>query len=269
MASTARDDTWQHGHPYERYVGRWSRRVAPEFLAWLALPPGLRWVDVGCGTGALSEAIADTCTPAAVTGVEPSEGFLRLAHERLDGRATLAQASAAQLPLDDASVDAAVSALVLNFVPDPLAALGEMVRVTTAHGTVAAYVWDYAEGMQLMRHFWDAATALDPQALPLDEGRRFPLCRQEALADLFVRAGLLEIEVSPLDIATLFTSFDDYWQPFLGGQGPAPTYVAGLSDDAREHLREALQARLPPQADGSIELMARAWGVRGVVPARL
>ncbi|HEX3140641.1 MAG TPA: methyltransferase domain-containing protein, partial [Rhizobacter sp.] len=178
MASTARDDTWQQGNPYERYVGRWSRRVAPEFLAWLAQPPGLRWLDVGCGTGALSAAILDTCTPASVTGVDPSEGFLRLARERLGGRATLLQASAAQLPLDDASVDVGVSALVLNFVPDPLAALGEMLRVIIDRGSVAAYVWDYAQGMQLMRHFWDAAVALDPQALPLDEARRFPLCGQ-------------------------------------------------------------------------------------------
>ncbi len=260
-------DTWERGSPYERYVGRWSRRLAPEFLAWLGILEGARWVDVGCGTGALSAAILDRCSPASVTGVEPSEGFLKTARENLAGRAALQQGSATEIPLSDASADAVVSGLVLNFVPDVNAALREMARVTVKGGAIAAYVWDYAGKMELMRHFWDAAAALDPAAAKLDEGARFPLCRPEALSERFSGAGLKDVRVHPIDIPTPFASFDDYWEPFLGGQGPAPAYAMALDEPARLRLRDDIAKRLPTKADGSISLVARAWAVRGTVAA--
>jgi SAM-dependent methyltransferase len=259
-------DTWERGSPYEQYVGRWSRRVAPLFLSWLGVPAGRRWLDVGCGTGALCAAILDHCSPASVAGVEPSEGFLKSAKENLAGRAALHQGSATAIPLGDGSVDATVCGLVLNFVPDPLAGLAEMARVTRKGGTIAAYVWDYAGKMELMRYFWDAAVELDASAAKLDEGPRFPLCRPEALAKLFADAGLEHVEVQPIDIPTRFTSFDDYWQPFLGGQGPAPAYALSLDEGARARLRERLRERLPAAADGSISLIARAWAARATVP---
>ena len=261
-------DTWERGSPYEQYVGRWSRQVAPRFLAWLDIPAGRRWLDVGCGTGALSAAIVDRCLPAAIDGVEPSEGFLGTAKENLGERAELHQGSATAIPLADASVDVVVSGLVLNFVPDQPAALREMARVTRAGGTIAAYVWDYAGEMQLMRHFWDAAVELAPDAAKLDEGARFPLCHPDALARLFAGAGLQDVEVVPIDIPTPFASFDDYWQPFLGGQGPAPAYAMSLDESTRARLRDQLQARLPTRADGSILLLARAWATRGRVASR-
>lgn len=254
-------DRWEQGDPYERYVGRWSRRVAPAFLDWLAQPPGLRWLDVGCGTGALAATILDRCAPAQVSGVEPSDGFRRKASEVLGTRATLLAGHGASLPLENHCVDVTVSGLVLNFIPDLEAALGEMRRATAAGGTIAAYVWDYQEGMQLMRYFWDAALELDPSAG--DEGRRFPLCRPEALEAAFTRAGLQSVRTAPLVIDTPFASFDDYWAPFLGGQGTAPTYVMAMSEDARARLRENLRARIPQRPDGSIALTARAWAVRG------
>jgi SAM-dependent methyltransferase len=259
-------DTWERGDPYERYVGRWSRRVAPRFLAWLAVPPGRRWLDVGCGTGALCGAICEHGAPAAVAGAEPSEGFLKTARERLGERADLRQGSAASLPFNDGAFDVVVSGLVLNFVPDARAALAEMARVTRPGGTIAAYVWDYAGRMELMRAFWDAAAALDRAAAPLDEGLRFPLCRPEPLAQLLSAAGLRQVDTVALDVPTRFEGFDDYWQPFLGGQGPAPAYVASLDEAARERLRERLRQQLPAQPDGSIALIARAWAVRGVRP---
>jgi SAM-dependent methyltransferase len=258
-------DTWERGNPYEQYVGRWSRQVAPAFLAWLRMPPGLRWLDVGCGTGALCAAIMDRCAPSSVTGVEPSEGFLKTARENLAGRATLHQGNAGAIPLEDAAVDAVVSGLVLNFVPDPRAALAEMARVTRSGGTIGAYVWDYAGKMELMRHFWDAAVALDPGAARLDEGIRFPSCSPQALAALFADAGLDDIEVHAIDIPTPFASFDDYWRPFLGGQGPAPAYAMSLDEDARVRLRDRIRTSLPAQADGSFALTARAWAVRANV----
>jgi len=254
-------DTWERGSSYEQYVGRWSRRVAPLFLSWLEIPAGRKWLDVGCGTGALCAAIVDRCKPFSVVGVEPSEGFLKTAHENLAGRAVVHRGSAAAIPLGDASVDVVVSGLVLNFVPDQRAALDEMARVTGTGGIIAAYVWDYAGKMELIRCFWDAAVELDPNAEEMDEGLRFSLCHPEALEELFAGADLKGIKVVPIDIPTNFESFDDYWQPFLGGQGPAPAYTASLGESERANLRDHVRERLPIKADGSIPLNARAWAV--------
>jgi SAM-dependent methyltransferase len=265
VAETATLDSWERGNPYEQYVGRWSRQVAPRFLSWLDLPAGRRWLDVGCGTGALSAAIVAHCAPSAVTGIDPSTGFLETARSRLADAVTFLPGNAAGIPLDDQAADAVVSGLVLNFVPDPRAALAEMQRVAVEGGTIGAYVWDYAGRMQLMRYFWDAAAALDPRAAALDEGVRFPLCGPDALAELFAAAALRQVSVAPVDIPTDFTSFEDYWEPFEGGQGPAPAYAMSLAPDARSNLRERLRERVPAQPDGSIRLTARAWMVRGIV----
>lgn len=256
-------DTWQGGDPYERYMGRWSRRVAPAFLAWLDLPPGRRWLDVGCGTGALGAAILQQCAPAQVTGVEPSAGFLQKARASMGERMQLHQGKAEAIPLPDGAADAVVSGLVLNFVPDAPAALREMARVAAPQGTVAAYVWDYAQGMDLMRHFWEAAAAVEPAAAQLDQGLRYPVCHPDALRALFAGAGLQRVEVTAIEIPTVFEDFDAYWEPFLGGAGTAPAYAVSLAPDARERLRQALRARVPIDADGAIRLQARAWAVRG------
>jgi SAM-dependent methyltransferase len=258
-------EPWERGDPYEQYVGRWSRRVAPRFLSWLGMPARRKWLDVGCGTGALAAAILEHCAPAAVAGVAPSRGFLGTAEAHLAGRAMLYQGSATAIPLGDASVDVVVSGLVLNFVPDQRAALAEMARVTGSGGTVGAYVWDYAGKMDLMRYFWDVAVELDADARRLDEGMRFPVCQPDALVSLFASAGLNEVEVTAIDIATPFASFEDYWQPFLGGQGPAPAYAVSLDAPARTRLRDRLRRRLPIRGDGSIALAARAWATRATV----
>ena len=257
--------TWAAGDRYEPYVGRWSRRVAPEFLAWLAIPAGKRWLDVGCGTGALSQTILASAQPAEVAGVDPSEGFLAFARTRAP-QAEFRVGDAQALPFEDDSFDAAVSGLVLNFVPDPAKAAAEMRRVVRPGGTAAAYVWDYAGEMQLMRQFWDAAAAVDPAARALDEGPRFPLCQPDALRALWTAAGLQDIEVRTIDVPTVFKDFDDYWSPFLGGQGPAPTYCMSLPEDHRARLRRHLHDTLPFEADGSIHLIARAFAVRGRKP---
>jgi SAM-dependent methyltransferase len=257
-------DRWATGDLYEPYVGRWSRVVAGEFLAWLGAPPSLDWLDIGCGTGALVEAIAERCHPRHLAGIDPSEAFLAFARQRLGpGRATLQQGDASDLSFPAATFDRVVSGLVLNFVPDPARAVAEMVRVARPGGEIALYVWDYAGRMQLMRHFWDAAVALDPRARDADEGRRFPICRPEALRGLLEAAMLTGVEVQALEIDTVFRDFDDYWTPFLGGQGPAPGYCMSLSEQARTRLRDTLRHSLVVQADGRIPLVARAWAVRG------
>lgn len=259
-------EAWLSGDPYERYMGRWSQQVAPQFVSWLGVGPARRWLDVGCGTGALSGAILECSSPTLVIGIDPSEGFLAKANERFRGNVELHRATTTDIPIADASVDATVSALVLNFVPDALAALQEMSRVTVHGGTIGAYVWDYAEKMEMIRYFWDAAVEIDPAAASLDENIRFPLCRPDALLDLFTRAGLTQAEACAIAIPTVFSDFEEYWRPFLGGQGPAPTYAMGLNEALRTRLRDHIRARIAPQPDGSIALVARAWAVRGFVP---
>jgi len=251
-------ENWEQGDAYELYVGRWSRQVAPLFLDWLGMPPGLRWVDVGCGTGALTAAILDEAAPTSVVGIEPSEGFLTTARQRLGDRARLLHAGAESLPLGDTSADVVVSGLVLNFVSDVSAALAEMRRVG---GTVAAYVWDYGKDMQFMRYFWDAAVDLDPSVRGLDEAVRFPVASEPGLRTLF--ADFADVSTTALDLPTVFADFDAFWTPFLGAQGSAPTYLASLDAEARDRLREAVRERVPASADGSIDLVARAWAVRG------
>ena len=263
-----RKDVWAAGDLYEPYVGRWSRLVAREFLSWLSVPTGKDWLDVGCGTGALTQAILETATPHAVTGVDPSSGFIEYAKARIASPLAFFKVGDAQsLPVDRASFDVAVAGLVLNFVPEPSAAVAEMTRAVRPGGAVAAYVWDYAGKMELMRYFWDAAVALDPAAIDLDEGRRFPICAPKPLSELFAQAGLRAVEVRPIDVPTRFRDFDDYWSPFLGGQGPAPGYAMSLTEDRRNTLRDRIRSQLPVAPDGTIELIARAWAVKGSAPS--
>ena len=259
-------ETWGAGEPYERYVGRWSRPVARAFLDWLAISAGGSWVDVGCGTGALVEGILAQCAPKAVLGIDRSEGFIAEArHHIVDARARFEVGDAMDLRLDAATYDVTVSGLVLNFVTDPAAMVREMIRVTKPGGKVALYIWDYAEGMAMMRHFWDAAIAVSPHDAKLDEAERFPLCQPEPLATLWQDLGLKAIDVRAIDIPTVFEDFADYWTPFLGKQGAAPTYLISVDAETQEQIRARLQSRLQPAADGTIALTARAWAVQGTV----
>jgi SAM-dependent methyltransferase len=260
-------DTWISGAGYEPFVGRWSRLVAREFVAWVAAPPGGRWLDVGCGTGALSQTVLDLAAPESVRGIDRSDGFVAYAREHVrDPRASFETGDAQALPVETGAFNAVVSGLMLNFVPQPERAAAEMARAAHPGGTVAVYVWDYSGKMELIRYFFDAAAALDPAAAELDEGLRFPLCHPGPLAALFKASGLEDVETRPIEIATVFRDFDDYWRPFLGGQGPAPSYAVSLGEEQRAALRERLRAALPAAPDGSIPLVARAWAVRGTRP---
>ncbi|PVE25892.1 SAM-dependent methyltransferase [Microvirga sp. KLBC 81] len=255
---------WASADLYEPYVGRWSRLVAREFLAWLNAPSGLDWLDVGCGTGALTEAIAEQCAPSRLAGIDPSEGFLNFARERLrDTAVELRQADAQDLPFTASEFDRIVSGLMLNFVPEKERAAAEMQRVARSGGEVALYVWDYTGGMEMMRRFWDAAADLNPDARELQENWHAAFCQPEPLYRLLEKVGLSHIEVRAIDVPTIFRDFNDYWTPFLGGQSPAPVYCMSLTEEDRSALRERLRESLPTQPDGSIHLTARAWAVRG------
>ncbi|RXZ51386.1 class I SAM-dependent methyltransferase [Agromyces binzhouensis] len=265
-------DRWHDGGPYERYIGRWSRPVADRFLESLDAERGIRWVDVGCGTGALTAAVVERYAPSSIVGVDPSEGFLAAARDRpgIVGRPEVrfVVGDAQHLPLPDGAADAVVSGLVLNFVPDAAAAVAEFSRVAAPGGLIAAYVWDYSGGMRMLRHFWDAAAAVDPAAVALDEGRRFPICDPQPLRDLWSAAPGMDgdsVRVDAIDVETVFSDFDDLWSPFLGGQGPAPSYLASATDAARTAVRDRMRATVEPatRPDGSIALNARAWAIVG------
>jgi trans-aconitate methyltransferase len=262
-------DAWDSGHAYEQYAGRWSRRVATVFLRWLAPLPGLVWADVGCGTGALTASIVDICEPSSVYGIDASEGFVSQARTRIgDPRSHFESGDATRLPWKSGIHDVTVSGLVLNFVRDHESMAREMARVTRPGGRVAAYVWDYAGGMQMMRHFWDAAIAVSPQDAKLDQAERFPLCQPGPLQALFEQVGLKAVTVRAIDIPTVFQDFDNYWNPFLGRTGAAPSYLASVDVEVQERIRRYLKTRLTSTRAGPIELTARAWAVQGFVRER-
>jgi ubiquinone/menaquinone biosynthesis C-methylase UbiE len=255
---------WASRAAYETCVGRWSGIVAHQFLDWLAEPPGLTWLDIGCGTGELTKAILETQSPNRVVGIDPSESFIAFAREHVqDENVEFDVGDATSLPYEEDEFDAVVSGLVLNFVPAPDRALSGMARVTRPEGVVAAYVWDYAGKMEMIRYFFDAAVALDPDAATIDEGPRFTICDPDRLAETFERAGFREVDTQAIEVSTTFRNFDHYWTPFLAGTGVAPAYVVSLSEAKRTALRERLRETLPTAQDGSISLIARAWAVKG------
>lgn len=262
----AQSGLWSGSDAYEQYMGRWSRQVVPLFLDWLNAPPDGAWIDIGCGTGVLSSAILNRCSPGRVVGVDPSEAFVGAARSEVDDpHFQCERGSGEALPHDDNEFTVAVSGLVLNFVGDKNQAVVEMRRVVSPGGIVGLYVWDYAGHMQIMRYFFDAATELDTRAQDFDDGVQAPVCRPAPLAHLFEGAGLKDVQVQALDIPAAFKDFDDYWTPFLGGTGSAPKYCTSLARDAQASLREKLRDRLPSGPDGEILLAVRAWAIKGKV----
>ncbi len=256
-------DSWKSAAAYEQFMGRWSRLAARSFLDWLAPAHGLRWLDVGCGSGALSEAVLHHCAAAKLTAVDQSNEFVEAVQERLGKQVQCRVSDATALPIGNDSIDYTVSGLLLNFISEPIKALTEMKRVTVPGGTVALYVWDYAGKMDFLNAFWDAAVALDSQASCLHERYRFPDTNPETLSRLLDEAGCIDIDSAPIEIETRFENFEDYWNPLLGGQGPAPSYLVSLDESHRRKMRERLLDSLPIQRDGSIHLLARAWAVQG------
>ena len=254
---------------YERFMGRWSRLAAQRLVEFAALPAEGRMLDAGSGTGSLAFAIGERHRRARILGIDPSPEYVAYAKEKnpFPERAGFEVGDAQQLHFGDAAFDAALSLLVFNFIPDPGKALRELRRVTRPGGSITAAVWDYGGAMRMLRIFWDAADALDPDAKKVDE-KNMPLCREGELSTLWRQGGLENVSEQPIDIRMRFASFEDYWEPFLLKQGPAGVYVGRLSRGRLEALRAEVQRRLPPAENGAIELAARVWAVRGIVPGR-
>lgn len=255
------------GEAYEPLTGRWSRLVAPRFLEWIDAGGNGRWLDVGCGTGALIQAILDVESPREVVGVDPSSAYIAYARRQIaDARVRYEVGDARALPVASNQYDAVVSGLVINILPavGQLTAVREMTRAARRGGVVASYVWDYAGGFAPRAKFWDAAIALDPAAVDLDERTRYPICQPDQLERLFQSAGIHAVEIGDIEIEAEFQSFDDYWAPYLAGYGPASAYLLSLASGDLERLRERLRGEFLPGNDGAFRMQIRALSVRGV-----
>lgn len=268
MVAVDSHHTWGNADAYEAYMGRWSRPMADGVLKWLQTAPGLRWLDIGCGTGALTGAIVEQATPHSVAGIDPSADFLATARNQIvDLRVQFTVATATELPFPDASFDIVIAGLVLHLIAEPARAVREMARVTRPGGTVAAYVWDFAGERQFTHAFWNPATDLDPNAAAFDPGAQSPICACEPLTATFTSAGLQATTVESVAIPVVFRNFDDFWLPhLLKGSSPAQRYAATLDEPALAALRERLLATLPIAEDGSIPLQGRAWAASGIRP---
>ncbi len=252
---------------YERFMGRWSRLVAPLLLEFADIPDGWRVLDVGSGTGSMSMEISAHRPQCRIVGVDPSKEYVAYSEARFRNDTADFQVGDAQsLPFSDFAFDASVSLLAFNFMPDPGRALAELRRVTRPEGRISAAVWDYGEGMQMLRIFWDSAVELDAAADQADE-RWMRLCRRGDLSSLWTEGGLTRVDEQPLEILMQFTSFNDFWQPFLTGQGPAGAFLQQLAPERQVALRDQILRRLPRAAQhGAFELRGRAWAVKGTTP---
>jgi SAM-dependent methyltransferase len=248
------------GDAYDRFMGRYSRELAPRLIEFAGVEPGMRVLDVGCGPGALAERLASLAGSELVAAADPSEPFVAACAERVPG-ADVRRADAEELPWRDGAFDAALAQLVVNFMRDAALGVAEMRRVVRSAGIVAACTWDYGDGMQLLRAFWDAARAVDPDAP--DEGRSMRYRRPEELDDLWRRTGLKDVEIGPLVVETTYGGFDELWEPLTLGVGPAGSFCSALEPRRKQTLRDELVSRLG-SPEGPFTLRARAWGVRGI-----
>lgn len=267
MTTQSEFDAWSAGQSYEHYMGRWSRRIAAEFVDWVAPAANADWLEVGCGTGALTKTILSTAAPRSILATDQSADFVTHAEkDNKDSRASFAVAEAMHLPSGDASVDIVTSALVMNFIPDRQKALAEMRRVLRPDGQVVFYVGDYhGGGMGFIDAFWKAAAEIDPDALALDESARFPFCQKDGLAELCNDAGLVDAEIATIEVETRFPDFEAFWHPFTLGAGPAPGYCKALQEAGQQKLKQRLTDKLG--ADGPVVLPARAWAVKAHWPS--
>jgi ubiquinone/menaquinone biosynthesis C-methylase UbiE len=259
------NDRWANAIEYETFMGRWSNLIAKKFLDWLSVPNESIWLDIGCGTGTLTKLILEKCKPKEIIAIDQSGDFISYSQNLINNPNVKFKVGLAEsLEVETNTIDVCVSGLVLNFVQDPKVASAEMLRVTRPGGRVGVFLWDYAEGMQMLRYFWNAAVELDNRASEFDEGLRFPICNKGHLESIFKEVGFRHVEEKAIEVKTIFKNFNDYWKPFLSNFGPAPGYVMNLNVEDREKLEAKLRKTLPIDKNGVISLSAKAWAVKGI-----
>ena len=252
------------GAAYERRMGRWSRTAGEVFLDWLSLPNGLRWLDVGCGTGAFTELVVERCSPGKMSAVDPSADQISFAQARPStDQVDYRIGDARELPCDDSEFDVAAMALVISFVPEPAQAIAEMKRVVAPGGTVASYMWDMASGCNTQRPMREALEAMGVELPPTP---RIEFTRLDAMRDLLGSVGLDDVAGRTIEIQLEFANFDDYWTAQTGQATPITKPILAMSAEEVEQLKASLRKRLPTNTEGRITYMARANAVKGRVP---
>jgi ubiquinone/menaquinone biosynthesis C-methylase UbiE len=263
MTDNAQIQAFTDAESYEKFMGQWSRVAGRLFLDWLSLPKNLKWLDVGCGTGAFTETIQQTCAPAEIVAIDPAPAQIAYAQSRNTAAGAKFQVvDARSMPFEDDRFDFAVSALLLNFIPDREKAVAEMRRVVRPGGIVAAYVWDFAGRSGTAQHLNSAVAEIE------GSGYRPPGLNAEStslsyLKALFESAGLTDVETRPIEISVTFQDFDDYWNSNTTFASPIGTYVKGLPGEKRQRLMQSVKSRLPIDAQGAIAYTARVNAVRG------
>jgi ubiquinone/menaquinone biosynthesis C-methylase UbiE len=262
--------TYSNPVAYESFMGRWSTRLAPQFIAFVGVKDGQHILDVGCGTGSLSRALLASSEKIRILGVDPLAAYVSFAQNEIAGpRIQFRVAGAEALPFDNGTFDAALSLLVLQDIADPNRAISEMGRVTRPGGSVAACQWDFQDGLPMLSLFWQAAEAVAPDAVARHRAgnlqRPHRRASLEELAELWLDSGLAEVRTTILELSMEFSSFDDFWLPFLGGSTPTSRFAASTNRESEGTLASVLCAKLPDvQPDGSFVLPARAWAVAGI-----
>ncbi len=252
-----------NGAAYERFMGPWSRKVGAVFLDWLAMPPGKRWLDVGCGTGMFTEMVVEAAKPSAVVGVDPAPAQIEHARAKpVAARAEFHAGDAHALPFGANEFDVVTSALVFNFIPDLPKGVAEMKRVTRPGGWVSGYVWDIAGDFFPLRHL-APIRSFNPD-IPRTPG--IEQSRLEALRSAFLGAGLADVTARSIDVERTFASFEEYWDIFLGNPTPQSAYVNSLPPAKHDSVRQAIRAGMPIAADGTVTFASRANAIRGRVP---
>jgi ubiquinone/menaquinone biosynthesis C-methylase UbiE len=261
VSSTARADA------YDRHTGRYGRELAPAFLRFAGVEPGMRLLDVGCGTGALTEQLADTVGDDGVSAVDPSQAYADACRRRVPG-IVVRIGSAEALPFEDGVFDGVLSQLVIQALSDPPAAAREMRRVTAHGGLVAACAWDFRGGMPLLDAYWAAARSLDPDGVrEAGDDTDDQWCTPDGLHRLWTEAGIVDVQTTKLSAGAEYEGFEDAWFSFAAGAGISGAYCRSLDDRRRAALRDEFRRRLGAP-DGPFRLDARAWAVRGRVPFR-
>ena len=263
MAEGDNELRFTNGAAYEQFMGPWSRKAGAVFLEWLAMPTGLSWLDIGCGTGLFTEMLLDRTQPAKVTGIDPAPAQVEHARSKpVARRAEFHVGDSQALPFEDDLFDAVASSLVFNFIPDLAKGVAEMRRVTKPGGWVTGYVWDIAGDFFVLRHT-APIRALNPD-LPRTPG--IEQSRLEALTEVFAQVGLAEVEGRRIDVEHTYPSFDDYWRIFLANPMPQSAFVKTLPAAEHEALRQRISASMPAAADGTVTFSARANAIKARVP---